>query len=84
MTNDGRYNSSNGAYSAAFTSPDMVEEIRVSTNSIDPALGRGSAQVQMLTRSGSDQFHGTLFYTNKSTPGAFAVGVRITLSTMIT
>src|SRR5262249_3751740 len=63
-TNDGRYNNSNGAYSGIFTSPDMVEEVRVSTNSIDPSLGRGSAQVQMLTRSGSNDFHGALFYTN--------------------
>ena len=66
VTNDGRYNSSNGAYSAAFTSPDLVEEVRVSTNSIDPALGRGSAQVQMRTRSGSNGFHGALFYTNNN------------------
>ena len=65
-TNDGRYNNSNGAYSGIFTSPDMVEEVRVSTNSIDPALGRGSAQVQMLTRSGGNDFHGALFYTNNN------------------
>jgi hypothetical protein len=62
VTNDGRYN--NGAYSAIFTSPDMVEEVRVSTNSIDAALGRGSAQVQMRTRAGGNAFHGALFYTN--------------------
>jgi hypothetical protein len=62
VTNDGRYN--NGTYSAVFTSPDMVEEIRISTNSIDPTLGRGSAQVQMRTRAGSNEFHGALFYTN--------------------
>src|SRR5439155_26547489 len=65
-TNDGRYNNSNGAYSGIFTSPDMVEEVRISTNSIDPALGRGSAQVQMLTRSGGNDFHGALFYTNSN------------------
>jgi hypothetical protein len=65
-TNDGRYNNSNGAYSGIFTSPDMVEEVRVSTNSIDPALGRGSAQVQMLTRSGGNDYHGALFYTNSN------------------
>ena len=64
VSNDGRYNSSNGAYSATFTSPDMVEEVRVSTNTIDPALGRGSAQVQMRTRAGGNEFHGALFYTN--------------------
>jgi hypothetical protein len=65
-TNDGRYNSSNGAYSAIFTSPDMVEEVRVSSNSIDPALGRGAAQVQMRTRAGTNEFHGALFYSNNN------------------
>src|SRR5215831_13646310 len=65
-TNDGRYNSSNGAYSAIFTSPDMVEEVRVSSNNIDPSLGRGAAQVQMRTRSGTNEFHGAAFYTNNN------------------
>ncbi len=64
VTNDGRY--ANGAYSGIFTSPDMVEEIKVSTNNIDPSLGRGSAQVQMLTRSGSNEFHGAAFWTNNN------------------
>src|SRR5215468_2351852 len=66
VTNDGRYNSSNGAYSAIFTSPDMVEEVRVSSNTIDPALGRGAAQVQMRTRAGGNEFHGAAFYTNNN------------------
>src|SRR6476660_7780054 len=35
VTNDGRYNNSNGMYSAIFTSPDMVEEVRVSSNNVD-------------------------------------------------
>src|SRR5262245_5515194 len=65
-TNDGRYNSSNGAYSAIFTSPDMVEEVRVSSNNIDPALGRGAAQVQMRTRAGTNEFHGAVFYSNNN------------------
>jgi len=65
-TNDGRYNSSNGAYSAIFTSPDMVEEVRVSSNSVDPSLGRGAAQVQMRTRAGTNEFHGAAFYTNNN------------------
>ena len=38
--------------------------MRVSSNTIDPALGRGSAQVQMRTRGGGNDFHGALFYTN--------------------
>ncbi len=66
ITNDGRYNAFNGAYSSSFTSPDMVEEVRVSTNSIDPTVGRGSAQVQMRTRAGTNDYHGALFYTNNN------------------
>ena len=66
VTNDGRYNNSNGAYSAVYTSPDMVEEIRITANNVDPALGRGSAQVQMRTRAGGNAFHGALFYTNNN------------------
>ncbi|MEO8098227.1 MAG: carboxypeptidase-like regulatory domain-containing protein [Acidobacteriota bacterium] len=66
ITNDGRYNDSNGAYSAIFTSPDMVEEVRVSTNTIDPSVGRGIAQVQMRTRAGTNAYHGALFYTNQN------------------
>jgi len=66
ITNDGRYNDSNGAYSAIFTSPDMVEEVRISTNSIDAATGRGAGQVQLRTRAGTNEFHGALFYTNNN------------------
>src|SRR6185369_13065429 len=65
-TNDGRYNASNGAYSGIFTSPDMVEEVRVSSNNIDPSLGRGAAQVQMRTRAGTNDFHGAVFYSNNN------------------
>src|SRR5213592_1936480 len=66
VTNDGRYNNSNGSYSAVYTSPDMVEEVRITANNIDPALGRGSAQVQMRTRAGSNEYHGALFYSNNN------------------
>jgi hypothetical protein len=66
VTNDGRYNNSNGAYSAVYTSPDMVEEVRITANNIDPALGRGSAQVQLRTRAGGNAFHGAVFYTNNN------------------
>ncbi len=66
ITNDGRYNAYNGVYSSVFTSPDMVEEVRVSTNSIDASVGRGSAQVQMRTRGGTNDYHGALFYTNNN------------------
>src|SRR5437867_7902904 len=65
-TMDGRYNDWNGAYSDIFTSPDLVEEIQVIVNSIDAAAGRGSGQVRMQTRSGGNDFHGTLFYANRN------------------
>ena len=65
-TMDGRYNDWNGAYSAVFTSPDLVEEVQVIVNSIDAAAGRGSGQVKMQTRSGGNDFHGALFYSNKN------------------
>src|SRR5438552_3110793 len=65
-TNDGRYNNSNGAYSAVYTSPDMVQEVRSTANNLDPAMGRGSAQVQMRTRAGGNEYHGALFYSNNN------------------
>jgi hypothetical protein len=65
-TMDGRYNDWNGAYSAVFTSPDLVEEVQVIVNSIDAAAGRGSGQVKMQTRSGGNDFHGAVFYSNRN------------------
>jgi hypothetical protein len=65
-TGDGRYLDWNGAYSATFTSPDLVEEVQVSVNTVDAAAGRGVGQVRMQTRSGTNDFHGALFYTNNN------------------
>src|SRR5262247_2239803 len=65
-TMDGRYNDWNGAYSAVFTSPDLVEEVQVIVNSVDAAAGRGSGQVKMQTRSGGNEFHGAVFYSNRN------------------
>src|SRR5262249_61238531 len=65
-TMDGRYNDWNGAYSAVFTSPDLVEEDQLIVNSIDAADGRGSAQVKMQTRSSGNDTHGALFYSNRN------------------
>jgi hypothetical protein len=65
-TMDGRYNDWNGAYSAVFTSPDLVEEVQVIVNSIDAAAGRGSGQVKMQTRSGGNDYHGAVFYSNRN------------------
>ncbi len=62
--NDGRYNY--GALTSTYTSPDLVEEIRVITAPVDAEYGRGSGQVQMVTRSGSNDFRGSAFWTNRN------------------
>src|SRR5215475_4048519 len=60
---DGRYQEA-GAYSSTFVSPDLVEEVRVILAPADAETGRGSGQVQLLTRSGTNQYRGSLFWTN--------------------
>ena len=65
-TGDGRYLDWNGAYSGTFTSPDLVEEVQVNVTSVDAAMGRGSGQVRLQTRSGTNQLHGALFYSNQN------------------
>jgi hypothetical protein len=62
VVSDGRY--SFGAWSATYTSPDLVEEVRVITAPVDAEGSRGSGQVQMVTRSGTNQFRGSAFWTN--------------------
>jgi len=62
---DGRYQEA-GAYSSTFISPDLVEEVRVIVAPADAETGRGSGQVQLLTRSGTNQYRGSLFWTNRN------------------
>src|SRR6185436_6639889 len=57
--NDGRYD--NGVYSQTYVSTDLIEEVRVVISPADAEFGRGSGQVRMTTRSGTNQYHGTLF-----------------------
>lgn len=42
-------------------SVDRIEEFRVVTSPADAELGRGSGQIQALTRSGTNGLHGSLF-----------------------
>src|SRR5678815_1225425 len=60
--NDGRYQT--GVYSATQLSPDLIEEIRIVLSPADAETGRGSGAVQVSTRSGTNQFRGSLFYAN--------------------
>jgi hypothetical protein len=52
--------------SAGF-SVDRVEEIRVITSPADAELGRGSAQIQLISRGGTNAFHGSAFEENRNT-----------------
>lgn len=66
FTMDG-INAQNNLLSGSFylysnvVSVDRAEEFRVVTSSADAEYGRGSGQVQMVTRSGSNAFHGSAF-----------------------
>jgi len=63
---DARINT--GVASTIFPSTDRIEEFRVITSPADAELGRGSGQIQMVTRSGGNQFHGSLFNFHRNTP----------------
>jgi hypothetical protein len=53
-----------GAWSITYTSPDLVEEVKVVVAPVDAQTARGSGQVSMVTRSGTNQFHGSAFWAN--------------------
>src|SRR5438093_1731341 len=53
---EGRY--AFGVGSTTLVNPDMVGELRVILTPVDAELGRGNGQVQLITRSGTNQFHG--------------------------
>ncbi|HEX4948810.1 MAG TPA: carboxypeptidase-like regulatory domain-containing protein [Blastocatellia bacterium] len=56
-----------GLASTIFTSVDLVQEVRVVTSPADAEFGRGSGQVQMITRSGTNEFHGSVFEAHRNT-----------------
>jgi hypothetical protein len=60
--NDGRYD--NGIYSVNYVSTDLVDEMRIILAPVDAEFGRGSRHVQLSTRSGSNAFRGSVFWTN--------------------
>ncbi len=60
----GRYDQ--GSLATTYTSPDLVEEVRVTTGTIDAEAGRGSGQVQMVTRSGTNGYRGSAFWNNRN------------------
>ncbi|MBI2150870.1 MAG: carboxypeptidase regulatory-like domain-containing protein, partial [Acidobacteria bacterium] len=56
-----------GAQSATFINPDLVGEMRMILAPVDAEFGRGNAQVQFLTRSGTNQFKGSLVWSARNT-----------------
>ena len=63
---DTRYMATVGAQGGTFVSPDLVEEVQIVVGSVDAEAGRGSGQVSLQTRSGTNDFHGALFYSNNN------------------
>jgi hypothetical protein len=62
VVTDGRNDA--GASSVTNVTPDLVEEVRVIVSPADAEMGRGSGQVQLVTRSGTNQYRGSVFWTN--------------------
>ncbi len=56
-----------GVTSPIFTSVDRIEEFRVVTSPADVEYGRGSGQIQMISRSGTNEFHGSVFEFHRNT-----------------
>src|SRR5215467_12109932 len=61
---DGRYDT--GAATTTYVSPDLVDEVRVIVAPADAEMGRGSGQIQMTTRSGTNELHGSVFWVNRN------------------
>jgi len=61
---DGRYDI--GASTTTYVSPDLVDEVRVIVAPADAETARGSGQIQMSTRAGTNQFRGSLFWVNRN------------------
>ena len=56
-----------GRSSPFFLSTDRIAEFRVVTSPADAELGRGSGQLQMITHSGTNEVHGSLFEYHRNT-----------------
>lgn len=63
--NDGRYNL--GVFSATHINPDLVGELRIILAPVDAETGRGSGQVQIMTRSGTNKYTGSAVWNIQNT-----------------
>lgn len=55
------------AISATNLSPDLIGEVRMILAPVDAELGRGNAQIQFMTRSGTNRFSGTAVWLARNT-----------------
>lgn len=62
---DARINT--GVSSPIVPSVDRIEEFRVIVSPVDAEYGRGSGQIQMITRSGTNEIHGSAFWFHRNT-----------------
>ncbi len=61
-------NSGNAFFSVLRVTPDSLQEFRVTTTNANADQGRSSgAQIALLTKSGGNQFHGSLYEFNRNT-----------------
>jgi len=67
-TQDNMLKSSDGFFSYIYTPIDAVEEITLTTSAADAMGGRRSAaNIKFVTRSGTNNFHGGVFWQNRNT-----------------
>lgn len=52
---------------ATYMSPDLIGEIRIVVAPVDAEMGRGNGQFQFMTRSGTNDFHGTGLWDIRNT-----------------
>ena len=62
---DARYSS--GIVSPARINPEMVGEFKVILTPVDAEMGRGAGQIQVLTKSGGNEYHGSGVWSNINT-----------------
>jgi hypothetical protein len=63
--NDIRYD--NGLASPVRLNPDLIGEFRMVLAPVDAELGRGSGQLQLVTKSGGNDYHGGLVWNLQNT-----------------
>jgi hypothetical protein len=56
----------NGLETPTKMNPDLVGEIRMILAPVDAEMGRGNGQIQIQTRSGTNQYRGSIFWTNRN------------------